>query len=285
MRSTSISSSSSLVDSFAPSTSRASHPLPHAATSHHPSRHHPSRHSVPAERIRAQATKVEYEFEKRASPAERIRAQAAKVEYELAKRETYAKEPEIIDCAICDILAVKDRDPACEKYMQALFFKGFQAVQCYRVAHYLWKTGRTVLALAIQSRMSQVFHTDIHPAATLGRGILLDHATGVVIGETTEVGDNVSMLHRVCLGGSGTDHRRRHPKIGHGVLLGAGVNVLGPVTIGRGSKVGAGSLLITDLPEYSVAVGIPARVVKRDQQREPVQEMDQITGYTLDYVI
>lgn len=141
-----------------------------------------------------------------------------------------------------------------------------------------------MLAVALQSRISEVFHVDIHPAATFGRGILLDHATGVVIGETAVVGDNVSMLHHVTLGGSGTGKGIRHPTIGHGVLLGAGVSVLGNVTVGCGAKVGAGSVVVSDLPCHSVAVGVPARIVKQNSRSEPCQDMDQTEGI-LDYVI
>ncbi|KAG2482591.1 hypothetical protein HYH03_018475 [Edaphochlamys debaryana] len=200
--------------------------------------------------------------------------------------EAYEAERDLVDAALADLQAVFDRDPACDSYSQAmLYFKGFQAVQCHRVAHYLWKGGRRALALAIQSRMSEVFHVDIHPGARLGRGILIDHATGVVIGETAVVGDNVSMLHHVTLGGSGTQRGVRHPIIGHGVLLGAGVTVLGPVTVGAGSKVGAGSVVVSDIPCHAVAVGVPARIIKRDMRREPVRDMDQCVDYVLNYVI
>lgn len=141
------------------------------------------------------------------------------------------------------------------------------------------------LALAFQSRISEAFHVDIHPAAQLGRGILIDHATGVVIGETAVVGDNVSMLHHVTLGGSGTGRGIRHPTIGHGVLLGAGVTVLGPVVVGAGSKVGAGSVVVNDIPCHSVAVGVPARIIKRDLIKEPVRDMDQCVDFVLNYEI
>jgi serine O-acetyltransferase len=133
--------------------------------------------------------------------------------------------------------------------------------------------------------MSEVFHVDIHPAAQLGRGVMIDHATGVVIGETAVVGDNVSMLHHVTLGGSGTGRGSRHPTVGNGVLLGAGVTVLGPVTVGAGTKVGAGSVVVTDLPCHCVAVGVPARIIKRDMIKEPVADMDQCTDLILDYVV
>lgn len=182
--------------------------------------------------------------------------------------------------------SVIDRDPACEKYTQCiLYFKGFQAVQSQRIAHWLWKKGRKALALALQSRISEVFHVDIHPAAVLGRGIFVDHATGVVIGETAVIRDNVSMLHHVTLGGSGTGKGQRHPTIGHGVLLGAGVTILGPVSIGCGTKIGAGAVVVQDLPTHCVAVGVPAKVIKRDCIGEPCSDMDQCQDFILNYQI
>ncbi|CAG9466792.1 unnamed protein product [Pedinophyceae sp. YPF-701] len=199
--------------------------------------------------------------------------------------EVLEQDPNIIDSIRADLQAVMDRDPACEAYIQILlFFKGFQAVTAHRIAHHLWETDRRPLALALQSRVSEVFHVDIHPAAKIGKGMLLDHATGVVIGETAVVGDNVSMLHHVTLGGSGTGKGCRHPKIGHGVLLGAGANVLGPVRVGDGARVGAGSVVVSDIPHHSVAVGIPARVIRVDQKREPVDDMAQC-GFMYDYII
>ncbi len=167
-----------------------------------------------------------------------------------------------------------------------LQFKGYQAVQIYRVSHWLWNQGRQALALALQARVCELFAVDIHPAAVLGRGVMLDHASGIVIGETAVVGDNVSMLHHVSLGGSGTGRGVRHPQVGHGVLLGAGVAVVGPVRVGAGTKVGAGSVVVTDLPAHCVAVGVPARIVKRDIRKEPVREMDQMADMILmDFVI
>lgn len=198
--------------------------------------------------------------------------------------DVYAEDPSVIAAAMADLQAVLDRDPACDKFTQALLhFKGFQAIQCHRVAHHLWLRGRRALALMLQSRISEAFHVDIHPAATVGRGILLDHATGVVIGETAVIGDNVSMLHHVTLGGSGLGKGVRHPQIGHGCLLGAGVTVLGPVSLGAGVKVGAGSVVVTNLEPHSVAVGVPARVIKRAAS-DPSNDMDQI-DFMLDYVI
>lgn len=201
-------------------------------------------------------------------------------------KDVYEDDPDIVHAALADLQAVFDRDPACDKYTQAmLYFKGYQAVQSHRVAHWLWKKGRKALALALQSRISEVFHVDIHPGARLGRGILLDHATGVVIGETAVLGDNVSMLHHVTLGGSGTGTGQRHPTIGHGVLIGAGANILGPVSIGAGSKIGAGSVVVSDLPCHCVAVGVPARIVKTNILSEPVKDMDQCCDFIFDYVI
>jgi serine O-acetyltransferase len=191
----------------------------------------------------------------------------------------------LVDDAVADMQAVLDRDPACLGFMQILlFFKGFQAIQCYRVAHHVWQADRRSLALAIQSRISQAFDVDIHPAAHMGRGVMMDHATGIVIGETAVVGDNVSMLHRVTLGGSGASTGIRHPTIGHGVLLGAGTTVLGPIHVGYSSKVGAGSLVVTDVPHKSVAVGVPARVIRQDKMLEPCQDMDS-ADFILDFII
>jgi len=182
--------------------------------------------------------------------------------------------------------AVIDRDPACEKYTQCmLYFKGFQAVQSQRLAHWLYNKGRKALAIALQSRISEAFHVDIHPAAVIGRGFMLDHATGVVIGETAVIKDNVSMLHHVTLGGSGTGKGKRHPTINHGVLLGAGVSILGPVIVGRGSKIGAGAVVVHDLPAHCVAVGVPAKVIKRDTRCEPCDSMDQCGDFVLNYQI
>lgn len=191
-----------------------------------------------------------------------------------------------MDDAVADLQAVMDRDPACWGYLQILlFFKGFQAIQAQRISHHLWQNGRRSLSHAVQSRISQQFDVDIHPGAYLGRGIMMDHATGIVIGETAVVGDNVSMLHRVTIGGSGVASGVRHPTIGHGVLLGAGVTVLGPVHVGHSSKIGACSVVVTDVPEKSVAVGVPARVVKQDKSLEPCKDMDQAGDFVLDFTI
>lgn len=191
----------------------------------------------------------------------------------------------IVQDALGDLQAVLDRDPACLGPMQVLlFFKGYQAIQAYRVSHHLWHHGRRSLAYALQSRISQVFDVDIHPAAYIGRGVMVDHATGVVIGETAVVGDNVSMLHRVTIGGSGSTTGVRHPTIGHGVLLGAGTTIVGPIHVGHSTKIGAGSMVCQDLPEKCVAVGVPARVIRQDKKLEPCSDMNQ-ADYVLDFVI
>mmetsp|Transcript_13777 Transcript_13777/g.30387 ORF Transcript_13777/g.30387 Transcript_13777/m.30387 type:complete len:334 (+) Transcript_13777:159-1160(+) len=164
-----------------------------------------------------------------------------------------------------DILAVMIRDPAIKSYTDViLYFKGFQALQTHRVSHWLWHKGRITLALFLQSRSNTVFHIDIHPGATLGNGLLIDHGTGVVIGETARVGDNVSMLHKVTLGGSGNKDVIRHPQVGDCVLLGAGATLLGPITVGNGAHIGACSMVLEDVPSYSVAVGVPAKIISRN---------------------
>ncbi|CAN6479017.1 unnamed protein product [Victoria cruziana] len=161
-----------------------------------------------------------------------------------------------------DLKAAKERDPACVSHVQCLLnFKGFLAIQAHRVAHRLWNQRRIPLALVIQNRVSEVFAVDIHPGARIGRGILLDHATGVVIGETAVIGDNVSILHNVTLGGTGKVTGDRHPKISDGVLLGAGTHVLGNVRVGSGAKIGAGSVVLKEIPARTTAVGNPARLV------------------------
>ena len=174
-----------------------------------------------------------------------------------------------------DLQAVEDRDSAChEIYIPFLYFKGFHALQTYRVAHWLWKAGRQSLALFFQNRMSTEFGVDIHPAARLGHGIMLDHATGLVIGETAVVGNNVSMLQSVTLGGTGKDEGDRHPKIGDGVLISAGAKILGNIRVGDGAKVGAGSVVLEDVPAHTTVAGVPARVVGRPASAQPALEMD-----------
>jgi len=174
-----------------------------------------------------------------------------------------------------DILAVLERDPACRRASAPLlYFKGYQALQSHRVAHWLWQQGREALALTIQSRVSEVFAVDIHPAARIGKGILIDHATGFVVGETSVIADNVSILHEVTLGGTGKAQGDRHPKIGEGVLIGAGAKILGNVRIGEGAKIGAGSVVLSDVPPHCTAVGVPAKVVGRTKVDRLVLDMD-----------
>jgi serine O-acetyltransferase len=176
-----------------------------------------------------------------------------------------------------DIAAVYDRDPACDRLIEPiLYFKGFQAIQTHRLAHWNWKQGHRDFAYYLQSRSSQVFQTDINPAARMGRGIFMDHATGVVIGATAIVGDNVSMLHGVTLGGTGKESGDRHPKIGSGVLLGAGAKVLGNIRVGDCSRVAAGSLVLKDVPDKVTVAGVPGKIVGVAGCAEPSRTMDQI---------
>ncbi|MCE2426023.1 MAG: serine O-acetyltransferase, partial [Pseudomonadales bacterium] len=159
--------------------------------------------------------------------------------------EAMTSDAGILDGALVDIMATFDRDPACEDLSTPfLFFKGFHALQAHRVAHWLWQQDRHTLALFFQSQISFGLGVDIHPAAEMGRGIMIDHATGIVIGETSVVEDDVSILHAVTLGGSGKETGDRHPKVRHGVLLGAGSKVIGNIEIGTGAKVGAGSVVL-----------------------------------------
>lgn len=181
--------------------------------------------------------------------------------------------------AVCDdLLAVKERDPACIGYVHCfLNFKGFLACQAHRIGHNLWCNGRKILALLIQNRVSEVFAVDIHPGAKIGRGILLDHATGVVIGETAVIGNNVSILHNVTLGGTGKVSGDRHPKIEDGVLIGAGTCVLGNVRIEEGAKIGAGSVVLKQVPARTTAVGNPARLIGGKENPTKLDKMPSLT--------
>ena len=176
-----------------------------------------------------------------------------------------------------DLLAVYERDPACTRLIEPLlYFKGFHAIQTHRLAHALWVAGRRDFALYLQSRSSSVFQTDIHPAARIGKGIFLDHATGLVVGSTAVIGDDVSMLQDVTLGGTGKERGDRHPKIRHGVLLGAGAKVLGNIEVGHCSRIAAGSVVLAAVPPNSTVAGVPARVVGVAGCAEPARSMDQI---------
>lgn len=175
-----------------------------------------------------------------------------------------------------DIAAVFDLDPACHRLMDALlYFKGFHALQTYRLANALWQAGRIDFSYYLQSRSSSVFQTDIHPAATIGKGIFLDHATGLVIGETAVVEDHVSILHSVTLGGTGKAGGDRHPKIRHGVLIGAGAKILGNIEVGHCSKIASGSVVLKDVPAGVTVAGVPARIIGEAGCTEPARNMDQ----------
>lgn len=175
-----------------------------------------------------------------------------------------------------DLQAIRDRDPASRGFLAPfLFFKGFQALQAYRVAHWLWHEGQQLFAVHLQNRISEVFAVDIHPAARIGSGILIDHATGIVIGETAVIEDDVSLLHDVTLGGTGKELGDRHPKVRQGVLIGTGAKVLGNVEIGAGAKIGAGSVVLDAVPAHCTVAGVPARIVARGGTDVPALEMDQ----------
>ena len=189
--------------------------------------------------------------------------------------EAHARDPAIGEGARADLQAVRDRDPALETFFPALlFFKGYHALQAYRIAHRLWNDGRELAALLVQSRMAHVYGVDIHPAAKIGNGIMIDHATGVVVGETAVIEDDVSILHEVTLGGTGKETGDRHPKVRAGVLIGAGAKLLGNVEIGAGAKVGAGSVVLADVPAHRTVVGVPAEVVGTPESETPALTMD-----------
>ena len=193
--------------------------------------------------------------------------------------EAHAEDASLGIAARADIIAVFDRDPACHSFVQPLlFFKGFQAIQCYRVGNWLWRHGRKDLAYFVQMRVSEVFGVDVHPGAVLGKGILMDHAHSIVIGETAVISDNVSMLHSVTLGGTGKDDGDRHPKIGEGVMLGAGAKVLGNILIGRCSRVAAGSVVLAEVPCCKTVAGVPARIVGEAGCDQPSATMNQLLG-------
>lgn len=191
--------------------------------------------------------------------------------------ETLIDTPEIGQMARVDLAATMERDPACHRAIEPLlYFKGYQAIQTHRFAHAMFKAGRRDFALYLQSRASQVFQVDINPAVPMGKGIMLDHGTGLVIGETAVVGDNVSMLQNVTLGGTGKSDRDRHPKIGNGVLIGAGAKVLGNIRIGDCSRIGAGSVVLKEVPPRVTVAGVPAKVIGEAGCAQPALVMDQM---------
>lgn len=190
--------------------------------------------------------------------------------------ESFLDNEEIVESVCKDLHACRERDAACDNYsVPFLYYKGFHSLQAYRVAHWLWLQGRCSLALFLQNRISAVFDVDIHPAAQIGYGIMIDHATGTVIGETTKIGNNVSLLHSVTLGGCGSVTKDRHPRIGDGVLIGAGAKVLGSINIGEGVKIAACSLVLDDVDAHVTVAGVPAKVVGRPSVEQPALDMNQ----------
>ncbi len=203
-------------------------------------------------------------------------------------KEALEAQPDIGDAVRADLSAIFERDPAVQAQVEPfLFFKGFLGLQSYRIMHWLWGRGRRALALHFQSRISQSFDMDVHPAAVIGRGVMIDHGTGVVIGETAVVEDDVSMLHGVTLGGTGKEHGDRHPKVRRGVMIGANATILGNIEVGAYSRVGAGSVVVNAVPERCTVAGVPARVVGCAGCDKPSQSMDQMIseGSAPDYQI
>ncbi|GBQ83924.1 serine O-acetyltransferase [Gluconacetobacter johannae DSM 13595] len=200
-------------------------------------------------------------------------------------RETHLAWPSSVVAAGADLQAIRERDPAAtDDVIPFLFFKGFHAIQCHRVAHWLWRKNRRQLAHYIQSRASELFAVDIHPAAVLGRRILFDHGTGIVVGETCVIEDDVALLQNVTLGGTGKNGGDRHPKVRRGALIGSGAKVLGNIEVGEGARIGAGAVVLRPVPPFTTVVGNPARPVGRRHAELPALTMDQ-TLPPADYVI
>ncbi|PWQ95951.1 serine O-acetyltransferase [Leucothrix arctica] len=188
----------------------------------------------------------------------------------------YKRCPDVINNAKHDLRAVFERDPAIDSMLTILLnLKGYLAIQSHRLAHCLWDDNRKELAMFIQSRNSEVFGVDIHPASRIGKGVMFDHATGIVVGETAVIGDNVSIMQQVTLGGTGNETGDRHPKICSGVLVGAGAIILGNVKVGRGAKVGAGSVVLTDVAPHTTVAGVPSKVVGKPNCDNPAHSMQQ----------
>src|SRR5882672_10705828 len=208
------------------------------------------------------------------------RLDSAEVSAELVRQaysDALESEPAIGSAFRADIVATVDRDPATNRCLEpVLYLKGFHAIQTHRLAHWLWGKARKDLAYYLQSRASAVFQCDIHPAARIGRGIFLDHATGLVVGETAVVEDDVSILHDVTLGGTGKDHGDRHPKIRRGVMLGAGAKIIGAIEIGHCARVAAGSVVLKPVPHNTTVAGVPAKVIGEAGCLEPSRTMDQL---------
>jgi len=189
--------------------------------------------------------------------------------------EAFRSDPSIGKAVRCDLEAVRERDSACNSFsIPFLYFKGFHGLQAYRVAHWLWQQNRQSLALFLQSLISSELSIDIHPAAKIGHGILMDHGTGIVIGETAMVGNNVSIMQSVTLGGTGKEEGDRHPKVGDGVLISAGAKILGNIKIGEGAKVGAGSVVLQEVPAHTTVAGVPAKIVGRPDCEQPALAMN-----------
>ena len=197
----------------------------------------------------------------------------------------FASSSRVIESIAADICSIHKRDPAAEGYLTPfLFFKGFQAVQTHRVAHWLWEDNRKSLARYLQGRSSEIFAVDIHPGARIGQRVMFDHGTGIVVGETAVIEDDVALLQNVTLGGTGKESGDRHPKVRRGALIGTGAKVLGNIEIGEGAKVGAGAIVLHPVPPFTTVVGNPARVVGKPHADLPSLTMDQ-TLPSLNYVI
>ena len=191
--------------------------------------------------------------------------------------EVLEAEPSLSDVFRADLMAVAKRDPACSRLVEPLlYYKGFHALEIFRIAHHLWGAGRKDFALYLQSLCSRFLQVDIHPAAKIGKGIMFDHATGIVIGETASIGDDCSLLHGVTLGGTGNERGDRHPKIGRGVMIGSGAKILGNINVGDCARIAAGSVVLKDVPARRTVAGVPAREIGFAGCKEPALVMDQM---------
>lgn len=190
---------------------------------------------------------------------------------------TFQQQPSLVEMAARDIEAVYQRDPACDQFsLPLLYFKGFHALQAYRISHELWRQERHYLALYLQNKISEQFGVDIHPGAQLGSGIMIDHATALVIGETSVLGNDISILHSVTLGGTGCQQGKRHPTIGDGVLISVGAKLLGNIVIGAGAKIAAGSVVLADVPAHTTVAGVPAAAVGNGAKEMPAITMEHV---------